>query len=185
MEEQQKWHLSQWHLFAQNFPALTVGSSGLQITWAVTTFWGMGKHLLPTAPVKTPLCLHQCPCKVKHILLCMWIRGRRAGEAHLISTDISCHCSEYWNYTQRQGSVSFLTQEPPGLLAVGCSRVGIRCTERVLFLIVAACCLSTGLPVDYFCFCLATEPISPAAEAVVMGADVIHQADLRGRGILR
>lgn len=32
---------------------------------------------------------------------------------------------------------------------------------------------------DYFYFCQATEPLSLAGEAVFMGTDVTHQADLR------
>lgn len=55
---------------------------------------------------------------------------------------------------------------------------------RFLFLIVAACCLGTGLTVGYW-FCRATEPISAAGEAVLTGTAGIHRTDLRGRGILR
>lgn len=39
---------------------------------------------------------------------------------------------------------------------------------------VAACSFGTGLPVDYFCFCHAMEPIPLAEDAVVMGTDVIY-----------
>jgi len=45
--------------------------------------------------------------------------------------------------------------------------------------------LGMGLPVYCFGFCRAMEPLSPAGEAVVIGTDVIHQADLWGNGVLR
>jgi len=50
---------------------------------------------------------------------------------------------------------------------------------RFLFLAGTTYSIRTGLPMDYFYFCQATEPLSLAGEAVFMGTDVTHQADLR------
>lgn len=102
------------------------GSSGLQITWALTSFWGAGKHLLSPAPVKTSFtCI-----SVKWNMFCCVCWWEGAGlERHIwfpLAQIVPAQSTKL--HEQRQGCACFLTQE--SLQSSGPNKAGIRCTER-------------------------------------------------------